>query len=68
MSEIIFYKIKEHLCFLQEYLNNYFSKYFQDKYKIFFIKRKNCIRFMDDIHNFIKEIDNIIKYIEMIIL
>lgn len=61
MSEIIFCKLKEDLCILQEYLNNYFSKYFQDKYKIFFIKRKNCIRFMDDIHNFIKEIDNIIK-------
>lgn len=40
MSEIIFYKIKEHLCFLQEYLNNYFSKYFQDKYKIFLLREK----------------------------
>lgn len=61
MSKIIFYKLQEDLCILQEYLNNYFSKYLDEKYKIFFIKRKNCLRFMDEIHNYIEEINKIIK-------
>lgn len=60
MSEIIFYKLKEDLCILQKYLNNYFSKYFNEKYKIYFIKRKKCIRFIDNIQNNIEEINTII--------
>ena len=61
MSEIIFCKLKKDLCILQEYLNNYFSKYFDEKYEIFFIKRKKCIRFIDYIQNNIQEIDTIIN-------
>jgi len=60
MSEIILYKINKDLCILQEYLNNYFSKYFDEKYKIYFIKRKKCIRFIDNIQNNIEEINTII--------
>ena len=61
MSEIILYRIKKDLFILQEYLNNYFSKYLDEKYIIFFIKRKKGRYFMDNIYNYINEIDIIIK-------
>ena len=61
MSEIILYRIKKDLFILQEYLNNYFSKYLDEKYIYFFIKRKKGRYFMDNIYNYINEIDIIIK-------
>ena len=65
MSEIIFYKIKEDLCILQKYLNNYISKYSEKKNKIYFNKRKIFENFKDDIYFYIKEIYKIINEYEI---
>ena len=40
MSEIILYRIKKDLFILQEYLNNYFSKYLDEKYIFFLLREK----------------------------
>lgn len=60
MSEIILYRIKEDLCILQEYLNSYFSKYFDKKYKIYFINIKKYNKFINELQNNIQEINTII--------
>lgn len=60
MFEIILYRIKEDLCILQEYLNSYFSKYFDKKYKIYFINRKKYNKFINELQNNIQEINTII--------
>lgn len=60
MSEIIFCKLRKDLCILQEYLNSYFSKYFDKKYKIYFIKRKKYNKFINELQNNIQEINTII--------